>query len=75
MKKGLKYLIVPLCAGLGACAMIPSPGDPAAHKVLVSGETYLGEPADRKHLDCNLSRGRKTLAEHCSRHGWFAAGD
>lgn len=40
MKKGQKYLIVPLCAGLGACAIIPSPGDPAAHKVVVSGETY-----------------------------------
>ena len=40
MKYGLKNLIVALCAGLGACAIIPSPGDPAAHKVLVSGETY-----------------------------------
>ena len=41
MKKGLKYLIVPLCAGLGACAMIPSPGEAVAHKVSVNGETYL----------------------------------
>ena len=40
MKHGLKNLIVPLCAGLGACAMIASPGDPATHKVVVSGETY-----------------------------------
>ena len=40
MKYGLKNLIVPLCAGLGACAILPSPSDPAAHKVLVSGETY-----------------------------------
>ena len=75
MKKGLKYLIVALCAGLGACAMIPSPGDPAAHKVLVSGRDLLGEPADRKHLDRDLNRGRKTFADHCSGYGWFAAGD
>ena len=40
MKNALKNLIVPLCASLGACAIIPSPGDPTAHKVLVSGETY-----------------------------------
>ena len=40
MKYGLKNLIVPLCACIGACAILPSPSDPAAHKVLVSGETY-----------------------------------
>ena len=41
MKKGLKYLIVPLCAVLGACAMIRSPGEAEVHKVSVNGETYL----------------------------------
>ena len=41
MKNWMKNLIVPLCAVLGACAMIPSPGEAVAHKVSVNGETYL----------------------------------
>ena len=37
----MKNLLVTLCLGLSGCAVVPSPGDPAAHKVLVNGETYL----------------------------------
>ena len=41
MKHGLKNLLLAVCAGLGACAMIPSPGEAVAQKVSVNGETYL----------------------------------
>ncbi|CAN5285180.1 hypothetical protein BH10PSE16_BH10PSE16_18800 [soil metagenome] len=40
MNHGFKRLLVAASAGLGACALVPLPGEPAAHKVTVGGESY-----------------------------------
>lgn len=42
MKHRLKLLVISLLgASLGACALLPVPGQPEAQKVMVDGETYL----------------------------------
>lgn len=40
-QRSMKSLALAACAGLSACAVVPAPGEPAALKVSVNGETYL----------------------------------
>ena len=40
MKIWARNAIALACASLNACAINPSPGEPAVHKVSVQGETY-----------------------------------
>ena len=41
MNHGFKFLLGAASASLGACALMPLPNDPVAHKVSVNGETHL----------------------------------
>ena len=41
MNHGFKFLLAVASASLGACALMPLPNEPVAHKVSVNGETHL----------------------------------
>jgi hypothetical protein len=62
MKPYPKLLLAAACAGLSACALLPRPNEPAAHKVSVNGETYVLKQITDSTWTANAPGGLTTLA-------------
>ena len=55
-------MLAAACAGLGACAFIPSPGEPAAHTVTVGGESFILKQITESTWTANSTGSLKALA-------------
>lgn len=57
-----RLLLVATSAGLVACALIPLPGEPAAHAVTVGGDTYILKQITDSTWTANSTGSPKALA-------------
>lgn len=57
-----RLLLVAAITGLGACALIPLPGEPAAHRVTVGGDSYIVKQITEGTWTANSTGSPKALA-------------
>jgi hypothetical protein len=57
-----KLLLLAASAAMSACALMPLPGEPAAHRVVVDGETFTLRQITESTWTASAASGLKALA-------------